>query len=171
MACNSGKHPLYTCRKLRLLLQEQMMAILNDHKHCINSLQAGHLVKQCPCGQKCRKCQKPHYTWVYIDTEAQKQTKWVSPSSQTPGTVTHHSHLGTCGRHLVVLVCQVQIEGADSSTTKARALLDSASSTLLIMENLAHHLRLQHWHHSMKVDGIGRSATQLSSCGMLALNM
>ena len=50
-----------------------------------------------------------------------------------PGTVTHHWDLG--GGHPVVhTMCQVQILNAEGSTTKARALLDSASSTSFITE-------------------------------------
>ena len=52
MACKLGKHPLYTCRKFRLLSHKQMMVILKEHEHCINCLKSGHFVKQCPCGQR-----------------------------------------------------------------------------------------------------------------------
>ena len=85
-----------------------------------------------------------------------------------PGTVTHHSESG--GRHPVVLTtCQVQIASADGSRTKARALLDSASSTSFITERLAQRLHLRRRRHSMKVGVIGSSATQLSSRGMVDL--
>ena len=125
---------------------------------------------QCPCGQWCRKCQKPHYTWLHNDKEAPKLAKVVSPSKQRPGTVTYHSQSG--GRQPVVLtMCQVRIVSADGSMTKARALLDSASSTLFITESLAQRLHLQRRRHSMKVGGISGSATQLSSRGMVDLNI
>ena len=99
-----------------------------------------------------------------------KQTKEVSPSKQRPGTVTYHSDLG--GRHPVVLTTyQVHIVSADSSTTKARALFDSASSTLLITESLAECLHLQHRRYSMQVGSISGSATRLFSCRMVDLNI
>ena len=49
--------------------------------------------------------------------------------------------------------------------------MDSASSTSFIMESLIQRLQLQCRHHSMKVGGIGGSATRLSSCGMVDLNI
>ena len=155
---------------LKSLPHRQMMAILNEHWHCINCLKPGHFVKQCPCGQKCWKCQKPHHTSLHIDKEARKQTKRVSPSNQMPGAVTHHSDLGGC--HPVVLTpCQVQIVSADSTTTKARALLDLASSTSFVTESLAQCLHLRRRHHSIKVGGIDGSTTRLSSRGMVDLNI
>ena len=130
VACKSGKHPLYTYRKFRLLPRRQMMAILKEHRYCINCVKPGHFDRQCPCWQRCRKYQKPHHTWLHIDKEAQKQTKQVSSSNQTPGTVTHHSDLG--GRHPIVLTtCEVQIVSIDGSMMKARTLLNSASSSFV----------------------------------------
>ena len=52
---------------------------------------------------------------------------------------------------------------------KARAPLDLASSTSFITESLVQYLCLWHWHHSMKVRGIGSSATLLSSHGVVHL--
>ena len=135
VACKSSKHPLYTSTKLRSLPHKQMMAILKEHEHCIDSLKPAHFVKQCPCGQKCRKCKGPHFTWLHIMTEDWKQKKGVSPFDQTPGTATQRSRLG--GHHPIVVMCQVQTLRTDGSTTKTRALLDSASCTSFSMENLA----------------------------------
>ena len=149
-----------------------MQAIIKEHRHCINCLKLGHIVKQCFCGQKCRKCQKRHHTWLHMDTEARKQTERVSPSNQKPGTVTHHSDLG--GHHPVVpTTCEVQILNNDSSREKARALLDSASSTSFIIKGLAQHLHLhvRRGCHCMKVGGIGGFANQLSLRGMVDLNI
>ena len=165
----SVQNLLHTCRKFRSLTHGQMMAILKEHRHCINCLKPGHIVKQHTCGQRLRKCQKPHHSWLHNEKEADKQTKQVSPSNQKPGTVTHHSQFGGC--YPVVLTCQVQIVKADGSTTKARALLDSGSSTSLIMESVAKRLRLQLWHPFMKVDGIGGPTTWLFLRGMVHLNI
>ena len=45
VVCRSGKHPLYTCVKFRLLPHGQMMAIPKEHRHCINCLKPGHFSK------------------------------------------------------------------------------------------------------------------------------
>ena len=153
VGCKSGKYPLHPCKKFRSLPHGKMMAILKEHGHCIDCLKPGHFVEQCPCGQKCRKCQKPHHTGILIDKKAWNQTKRVLGSKQMPGTVTHHPQLG--GQHPVVLTeCYAHIVNTDGSTTKARTLLDSAPSTSFIVESWAQHLHLQRWCHFMKVGDI-----------------
>ena len=94
------------------------------------------IFKQCPCGKKCRKYQKPHHTWLHIDKEARKQTKRVSDTNRTPGTVIHHLDLLGC-HPVVLMTCHIQIVSADSSTTNTRTVLESASSTLFIMESFS----------------------------------
>ena len=146
------------------------MEFLKQHGHCKNCLKPGHFIQQFPCGQKCRKCQRPRHTWLHIEKEPLNQINELSPSKQTLGLVTHDSDLGD--RHPVVLTrCKVQIESGDGSTTKARALLDSASFTSFITESLAQHLHLRHRCHSMKVGGIGSSETRLPSHRMVDLNI
>ena len=54
---------------------------------------------------------------------------------------------------------------------KARAPLDRASSTSFLTKSLAQRLHLQRRCHSMKVGSISDSATQLSSCGIMDLNI
>ena len=56
--------------------------------------------------------------------------------------------------------------GPDGSTTQARALLDSASSTSFITERLAQRLRLVRRSHSVKISGIGATSNQPSSRGV-----
>ena len=70
------------------------------------------------------------------------------------------------------LVCVgVQIVSADGSTMKARALLNLASYTSLIMESLAQCLCLRCRHHFMKVSGISSYTARLFSRGMVHLNI
>ena len=145
------------------------MVVLKEHEHCINCRKPAHFVKQYPCGQKCRKCQKAHHTSLHIDKEAPKQTKEVCSLKQTPGTSMHHLQLG--GHHPVVFPCQVQIVSVDDSTMKPRALMDSASSTSFLTKSLAQCPHLRPRRHSMKVSAVGGSATHISSRTMANLNI
>ena len=79
-----------------------------------------------------------------------------SPSKEdtcTAVVLTHVPQLQNCCQVLLV-TCQVKTVGPDASTTQARALLYSASSTLFITEHLAQCLHLVHRNHSVKVNGI-----------------
>ena len=61
---------------------------------------------------------------------------------------------------------RVKIVSADESTTQARALLDSASSTLFNMERLARHLCLMRCNHRVKICGFGATSNQSLSRGV-----
>ena len=64
------------------------------------------------------------------------------------------------------MMCQVRVTSPDGHTTKARALLDSASSASFITERLAQHLHLPQRHHEKKISGIG-GASKKSPRGMV----
>ena len=78
---------------------------------------------------------------------------------------THVSQLQN-RRQVLLMTCRVKIVGPDRSTTQARALLDSASSTSFVTECLAQRLRLVCCKHSVKINGIGATSNQPSSHGV-----
>ena len=59
--------------------------------------------------------------------------------------------------------CQVRLTASDGSTTPARALSDSASSTSFITERLAQRLHLPWQHRPMQISGIGGTTAQTVS--------
>ena len=63
------------------------------------------------------------------------------------------------------MMCQVRVTSPDGHTTKARALLDSASSASFITKRLVQHL--PHRHHDMKISGIEGPSTKSPSRGMV----
>ena len=69
------------------------------------------------------------------------------------------------------MTCQVRVTSPDGHTTKARALLDSASSALFITERLALHLHLPRRHHSIKISDIEGATTKSPSRGMVDFNI
>ena len=58
------------------------------------------------------------------------------------------------------MTCQVRVTSPDGHATKARALVDLASSASFITERLAQHLHLPRRHHEMKISGIGGTWTK-----------
>ena len=113
MVCKLGSHSLYACKKFRRLPHEQMVTILKQHEFCLNCFKPGHLLKQCPSVHRCRKCQRPHHSWLHLDKEAnpQRQTN-ASPSTSenTPGNVTPYmSQSSDSCRRVLLMTCQVQV--------------------------------------------------------------
>ena len=162
VACKTGKHPLYTCMRFRALPHPQMMGIVKDHNICMNCLKPGHFLKQCPSQQRCRKCQKPHHTWLHIDADAKPQ--------QPKAAISHASQTGSSSHQVLLMTCQVQVVNQRGYITRARALLDSASSMSFITERLAQHLRLPRTRQAISISGIG-GHTQPASRGVVQFNV
>ena len=70
VGCKLGRHPSYACKNFRSLPYKQMVTILKQHGLCWNCFKPGHLLKQCPSVQRCRKCQRHHHTWLHLDKKA-----------------------------------------------------------------------------------------------------
>ena len=69
--CKTEKHPLYACTRFKNLSHDKMIATIKENHLCMNCLKSGHFSKQCPCINKCRKCQKPHHTLIHTDPKIQ----------------------------------------------------------------------------------------------------
>ena len=73
------------------------------------------------------------------------------------------SQSSDCRRRLLLMTCQARIIASDGSTTIARALLDSASSTSFLMEHLAQCLHLWHQYRRTQISGIDGITVHSSS--------
>lgn len=155
--CNKERHPLYACTRFKLLPRDKMMSIIKASELCINCLCSGHFSKQCPSLNQCKKCQKLHYTLIHSDNKehppSQSDRIPISPKPTTEGTVSSHTAAGVAFNTLL-MTCQVLARSPDGSSVKARALLDSASSTSFISERLAQGLCLPRSRHSIRISGI-----------------
>ena len=170
VACGTGKHPLYTCGTFRSMDHERKWLLLKEHGYCLNCLKPGHFLRQCPSDQHCRKCQKPHHTWLHIENDASaSKTK----GSKTPdkAVTSHASHLESCPQQVLLMTCRVKIVAPNGCTTHARALLDSASSTSFITERLAQHLSLRRTRNSMTISGIGGIEARSVARGMVSFKI
>ena len=70
-------------------------------------------------------------------------------------------------RWVLSMTCQVRIIASDGSTTIARPMLDSASSTSFVMECLAQCLHLWRQYRHAQISGIGGITAYSGSCGVV----
>ena len=184
--CGMDKHPLYICRKFKTLSYEQRLAVARERQSCLNCLKEGHFKSQCPSIQRCQRCNKPHHTLLHKPTsegtstgtpsESRRRSRTRSPQvngpSSVPTQITHLAHPDSKSRQQCVLLmtCQLLVITANGQRTRARALLDSASSTSFITERLAQHLRLPRQRGHVQVAGIGGIHCP-SSCSIVSFGV
>ena len=127
VVCKTAKHPLYGCKVFYGFPHTRKMTIVRDNGLCLNCLQPGHFAKQC---RSVRKCQKPHHSWIIVNT-LDKEAKVPNVASwckENSGVIATHTSQLSGSRQILLMTCQVQVTSPDGHTTKARVLLDSASS-------------------------------------------
>ena len=153
--CDSGKHPLYVCPKFKSFPRDRMMSTLKGHNSCINCLRAGHFVNQCKSLQRCRKCQKPHHTLLHMESKDETPSAAPPPGSSTVSINPITSHVATgIKSNFLLMTCNVMVSSPDGTSLKARALLDSASSTSFVSERLAQCLHLPRSSQNAQISGV-----------------
>ena len=149
--CKTSSHPLFCCGKFKALSHDKMIATVKANDLCINCLRPGHFIKQCKSLRRCRECQKPHHSLLHSD--AKNSSAGADTSQNTSTTVQSHAATELKPSSLL-MTCRVLITSPGGLSTKARALLDSASSSSFISERLARVLRLPQSQHLTSISGI-----------------
>ena len=155
VACKTQKHPLYMCHHFRSLPHEHKTLLVKNHKMCFNCLKPGHFVSQCPSNQRCKKCQRRHYSLLHAEPKSGDGDDKVPPHNNTPMHISHVARTDTSQKHILLMTCRVLVVTPDGLTTQARALLDSASSTSFVSERLVQRLRLPRLSQLAHIAGIG----------------
>ena len=129
---------------------------MKDNKLCMNCLKPGDFVKQCKSPHRCRKCQKPHHTLLYVEAEQGSQGSQAIPVSSTPASTNPASKpvtsaAGSLTSNALLMTCRVLVDAPVGSAVEARAILDSASSASFVSERLAQTLYLPRSHQSTKI--------------------
>ncbi len=151
--CKPEKHPLYACPRFKSMSHDKMLDTIRSNGLCMNCLKPGHVSKQCGSLNRCRKCQKPHHTLIHVEPKEGASSEQSLVSTVGP-VITTNAQAGPASGTLL-MTCQVLVKGPDgSSSMKARALLDSASSTSFISEGLAQALRLPRSTRNIKISGV-----------------
>ena len=141
--CRSEKHPLYYCSKFKGMSHDQRFSVVKSNSLCMNCLKAGHFLHECKSSHHCRNCQRPHHTLLHNDAQTPQPTSVVSSNAS----------MGALPKTLL-MTCQVLVRAPDGSKVKARALLDSASSSSFISERLVQSLDIPRSRHKITVSGV-----------------
>ena len=159
VVCKTEKHALFTCPEFKSMPRDKMMSTLRSNELCLNCLKPGHFSKQCLSSNRCRKCQRPHHTLIHNDSR-ESQSTTVSPqipslASSAGPIVCSNTSTGSNLSNTLLMTCQVRINAPDGTSIKARALLDSGSTTSFVSERVVQSLELSRRSQCLTVSGIG----------------
>ena len=146
--CKTESHPVFACTKFRSLPHDRMITMVKENKLCINCLRPGHFSKHCKSLHKCKECQKPHHSLLHVDPS---HTPAEPPYLRNP--VSSNTATGLKSNNLL-MTCQVSVLAPNGLSIKARALLDSGSSTSFVTEHLARSLQLRRTKQFNQISGI-----------------
>ena len=153
--CKTERHPLYACPRFKILPHDQKIGTLKANGICMNCLRAGHFVKQCKSLHHCKTCQKPHHTLLHIDnTHASSTPSSTLPEPEPKAPLIPSNTASSLGQSSLLMTCMILVEAQDGSNVKARALLDSTSSSSFISERLVNGLCLPRFHQNTTISGI-----------------
>ena len=135
--CKTENHPLYVCPRFKAVPRDEMISFLKTNELCMNCLRPGHYSKLCTSLNKCRKCQSPYLTLIHYEVKDSPPTLPEKPSllSTVESTISSNTSTGSGLPNTLLMTCQVRINTPDGSFVKARALLDSASTTSFVSES------------------------------------
>ena len=175
LACKKANHPFYSCKSFQALSHERKLGVVKGSRLCMNCLDSGHFVKECPSSRRCKKCQQPHHSLMHIDSKSEnRKAAKAGPrlrSGESTDVVMANVSRTTQHKQVLLLTCKVQILGPNGSTTQARVLLDSASSTSFITQRLARRLGLKRKRVDMTISGIGGNLSPLSPKGAVSFRI
>ena len=141
----------------------------------MNCLRHGHFASQCQSTQRCKKCQGAHHTSLHHNTsktehEAAPKSAKVDHSKKTRMEKVTSNFSNRKQGSVLLMTCQVIIQGPNGSTTQARALLDSGPEASFITERLAQQLRLARRRGPM-VTCIGETTPHIRPKGLVDIKV
>ena len=172
VGCNEEAHSLHTCNTFQSLTPAERLAMAKKHSLCLNCLRQGHFASQCQLTQRCKKCRGKHHSMLHLDNKTEPAPPPPkSVNSGTPPTQKVVSHFAN-GRQgsVLLMTCQVMVQGPDGSKMQARALLDPGSEMSFITERIAQQLRLPRRHGPM-VACLGGATPQIKPKGLVTVRV
>ncbi|XP_062535630.1 uncharacterized protein LOC134204845 [Armigeres subalbatus] len=158
----SEHHPLYMCSTFSKMSIEDKEKEIRRHQLCRNCLRRGHLSRECPSNNTCRRCKARHHTQL-CDKESSNsstlracevpptrtttsQASNEQPSTSASATYSQPASYSSTGRkHVRVILATAIVHVIDDNGTShvARAFLASGSECCFASESFPQRLKVQ----------------------------
>ena len=121
LTCKMEKHPLYACTNSKSMPHDKKVATLKTNDLCMNCLGSGHFVRQCKSLHRCKKCQKPHHTLLYAESQGETPPS-LPPTNTGEKPVVSNTAVGLKSNSLL-MTCHVLVSAPDGSSREFSLLL------------------------------------------------
>ena len=176
--CNNG-HSIFKCEEFLKLNPNNRITEIKRLRLCLNCLRPSHPSWKCNLS-KCLKCKKAHNTILHSDSlrnnnENSMNTSTAGANSpvhvpngpidtQEGTSVTLNAQATTLNCSQVLLsTALIKIKTKNNTWITCRALLDSASQSHFITENLCNKLDLPKLKLNHSVKGVGQTLTNINN--------
>ncbi len=174
-----GAHLLYQCTILKDMSPDQRHEIVKSLKLCYNCLRDGHSYKECRSESRCRRCNKPHNTFLHFDQLSSSSEHLTGQQSDISSQLqtSHHSSVVQQGNSnsnpqinvlsnsltsdspSLLKTALVDVFDANNVKGQVRVFIDEGAEGSLITERTMRRLGLQKQRTDFLVSGV---------CGTLA---
>ena len=169
--CSSAEHLLYRCDQFLQMSAAQRLQQVHQLNSCINCLRPDHLLKDCRSNRFCRVCQGKHHTQLHYNFTG-NNSPLNSPglsaniiseqeTSQNNSISENFCTLAAKQHQIMLSTAQIIIMTKEGQKVPARALLDSASQSNFMTEQLAQKLNLKRKIAPYSVGGLNNTQSQV----------
>lgn len=158
-----NNHLNHLCEEfLKLSVGERHKRVV-ELRMCFNCLRPGHSSLDCSSTYRCRECNKRHHSLIHFNEGINNINTKVSTSSDvstTPVINTNevNSKINLCSRNqsgqVMLATAIVNVNNYQGEKVKCRVLLDSASESNFICEDLCQRLKLRRRRVFIPISGI-----------------
>ncbi|XP_043474287.1 uncharacterized protein LOC122506260 [Leptopilina heterotoma] len=163
-----GSHFINACSSfLKLPVKSRIDEARKLHL-CLNCLKKRHNTRECRSQSTCGKCSKRHNTVLHLENIERKE------SCDSASTVSVSS-LAACNtmssrKQVLLATAIIIVNDKDGKPHECRALLDSASQSNFVTENLCKKLKLSTKPIKINISGIGQGESQITKHINLVIN-
>ncbi|XP_034935131.1 uncharacterized protein [Chelonus insularis] len=161
--CN-GTHPFFKCEALLAFSPDERKREVIKRKLCINCLGKGHIGQDCR-SSTCKHCGDKHNSLLHKEfkqaADNQSNTSLVKTADSSTPTSASTSMAVYCNQkpqtRVILSTAKIYMKDVHGNLVIGRALLDSASQSNIITEELARKLKLSFKKEDRLISGINES--------------
>lgn len=169
--CNEN-HLIPNCESFLNLDVNTRNKRVRELKLCLNCLRKGHFVPNCKSKYSCRKCNKKHHTLLHLTNYSSQFEQNNSSTTTNPSTilakcepepnVVTNCASSMIGSQVFLSTAKALVADLQNNMHEVRVLLDSASQSNFITEDMCNRLTLAKEPINLNVMGINQGLFQIS---------